>query len=110
MYSRSPNVAANPDGFRSVDRQAHDETRAKDLGSLVSIGGLGNAIFRPQPAAVGLDDLLGDRQAKPGILAEALMRPVGVEAIKNLVEGVRPDARPVVVDDDLDLVIAAGGR
>ena len=60
--------------------------------------------FSTQQAAVmGLDDLLGDRQAEAGILAEALVRPVGVEALEDLLERVRPHARPVVVDDDLDL-------
>ena len=38
---------------------------------------------------MGLDDLLGDRQPEPGVLAEALIRPVGVEALENLVEGFR---------------------
>ena len=32
---------------------------------------------------MGLDDLFGDRQAKTGILAEALMRPVGVKALED---------------------------
>ena len=61
-------------------------------------------------AAMGLDDLLGDRQAEPGILPEALMRPVGVEALEDLLERVRADAGAVVVDHDLDLVLepAAG--
>ena len=36
------------------------------------------------PAAMRLDDLLGDRQAEAGVLAEALMRPVGVEALEDL--------------------------
>ena len=35
----------------------------------------------------------GDRQAEAGILAEALMRPVGVEALEDLLERVGADAR-----------------
>ncbi len=56
------------------------------------------------------DDLLGDRQAEPGILAEALVRPVGVEALEDFLERVRLDAGPVIVDDDLDLVAQRAGR
>ena len=41
---------------------------------------------------MGLDDLLGDREAQAGILAEALVRSVGVEALEDLVEGFGPDA------------------
>ena len=51
-----------------------------------------------------LDDLLGDRQSQAGILAETLMRPVGVEALENPLERVRTDPGAVVVDDDLDAV------
>ena len=53
----------------------------------------GGAVLGPQPAAVGLDDLLGDRQAKTRVLAEALVRPVGVEALENLIEGLRAGCR-----------------
>ena len=52
---------------------------------------------------MGLDDLLGDREAEAGILAEALVRPIGVEALEDLLERIGLDARPLVVDDDLDL-------
>jgi len=51
---------------------------------------------------MGLDDLLGDREPQPGILAKALMRPVGVEALEDALERVLADARAVVVDHDLD--------
>ena len=57
-----------------------------------------------------LDDLLGDRQAEAGVLSEAVVRAVGVEALEHLVDRVRLDARTVVVDDDLDLVLGARGR
>ena len=59
---------------------------------------------------MGFDDLLGDRQAEAGILPEALIRPVGVEALEDLIQGFRADARTVIVDHDLDLVLepAAG--
>ena len=51
-----------------------------------------------------LDDLPRDRQAEAGILAEALTGPVGVEAFENPLEGMGRNARPVVVDDDLEAV------
>ena len=68
------------------------------------------AVFGPQPAAMGLDDLKRDRQPEAGILPEALMRPIGVEALENLLHGVRIDAGAVVVDGELDLALetAAG--
>ena len=47
---------------------------------------------------VGFDDLLGDRQAETGILPEALLGPVGVEALENLTQGIRLDAGAVVLD------------
>ena len=37
----------------------------------------------PDAAVMRLDDLLGDRQAEARVLAEALMRPVGVEALED---------------------------
>ena len=46
-----------------------------------------------------LDDLLGDREAEAGILAETLVRAIGVETLENLVERVGPHARPVIVHE-----------
>src|SRR5699024_11254364 len=51
------------------------------------------AVLRPDPSAVRFDDLLGDREPEAGVLAKALVRPVGVEALedpldrKSVVEG-----------------------
>ena len=59
---------------------------------------------------MGVDDLLGDRQAEAGILSKALMRPVGVEALEDALQRVVADAGAVVVDHDLDLARAHGGR
>ena len=56
---------------------------------------------------MGLDDLLGDRQAKAGILAKALVRPVGVEALENPLQRILANARPVVIDDDFDFRLDA---
>ena len=80
------------------------------LGSPLSVGRDGGAVLGPQAPVVGLDDLLGDRQTQAGVLAEAVVRAVGVEALENLIEGVRVDARTVVVDDDLDLAAEPAGR
>ena len=56
---------------------------------------------------MGLDDLLGDRQAEAGVLAERfLLGAVGVEALEDALELVGADAGTFVVDDDLDLVLA----
>ncbi len=53
------------------------------------------------------DDLLGDREPEAGVLAEALMRPVGVEALEDPLQRVLADAGPVIVDHDLDLAARA---
>ena len=67
-------------------------------------------VLRPDPAAVRLDDLARDRQAEPGVLSEALVRAVGVEALEDALERMGGDARPVVVDDDLDAVARSPRR
>ena len=54
--------------------------------------------------AMRLDDLPGNRQAEPGILAEALVGPIGVETLENPLEGMGGNARPIVVDADLETV------
>ena len=51
---------------------------------------------------MGLDDLLGDRQAETRILAKALMRSIGIEALEDALERILADARAVVVDQYLD--------
>ena len=52
---------------------------------------------------MGLDDLLGDGQPEAGILPKTLVRPVGIEALENLLQRLRPHARTVVIDDNLDI-------
>ena len=47
----------------SNNRQPHHESRAQHLGRAVFGCLHADAILRPESAAVGLDDLLGDRQA-----------------------------------------------
>ncbi len=39
------------------------------------------------------------------MLAEAVVRAVGIETLEHLVDRVRLDAGPVVVDDDVDVVL-----
>src|SRR5581483_8199892 len=60
-------------------------------------------VFGPDPPAMGVDDLLGNRQAEAGVLAESLVRPIGVEALEDALQGVLANARTIVVDQDLDL-------
>ncbi len=64
--------------------KAHDEAGAEHPRRLAA-----HAIFNADRAAVRFDDLLGDRQAKPGILAEALFRPVGIETLEDFIERFR---------------------
>ena len=77
---------------RSYRRQPHDEPRTRTAGSPSASVGAG-AVFRPDASAMGLDDLLGDRQAEPGILAEALMRAVGVKALEDSSRARRAECR-----------------
>src|SRR5450432_1939629 len=86
---------------RSWRRQPHHEAGARNRRLAVIPDGA-CAVFGPDAAAMGFDDLLGDRESKTGILAEALVRPVGIEALENPLQRVGADARSVVIDHDLD--------
>jgi len=71
----------------------------------------GEAIFDPQPPIMGFDDLLGDREAKPGILAEALVRAGRCRSAGKILSCASAHTPgPIVVDHDLDLLLepAAG--
>src|SRR5690349_16798476 len=90
----------HPQG-RSCGGQPDHETRAGDFGIAFGVGRTGT-VLGADAAAMRFDDLLGDRQAESGVLAEALMRAVGVEALEDLVERAGPDTRAVIIDRDLD--------
>src|ERR1700761_6818941 len=83
-------------------RQPYDESCAGDRRQALFVHRSG-PVLGPDAPAMGLDDLLGDRQSKPRILAEALMRAVGIEALEDPQQSVLADAGTVVVDHDLDL-------
>src|SRR5262249_57515340 len=51
----------------------------------------------------GDQDLPRNVEAEPGILAEALLRSVGIEALENAFQVFRRNARTVVLDRDLNL-------
>jgi len=59
---------------------------------------------------MGFDDLSRDRQAEPGVLAKALLGPVGVETLEHPLEGALRNAGAVVVDDDFKAVALAAGK
>ena len=84
-------------------RQAHDEAGAEHARLAVRSRRAG-AVLDPDRAAMRIDDLLGDRQPQSGILTEALVRSIGVEALEDLFAHVVAHARPVVVDIDFDLI------
>src|ERR1700755_3605328 len=65
--------------------QADHEARAR-LGGLALGGDRAGAVFRPDAAAMGLDDLLRDREPEPGILSKTLMRPVGVKTLEDALQ------------------------
>ena len=47
---------------------------------------------------------------RPGVLAKALLRPVGVETLENAFEGAVGNSGAVVVDDDLEAVDLLAAR
>src|SRR3954471_7501210 len=85
--------------------QAHDEARAQDQRTRAVMRRHAAAILRPHAAAMRFDDLFGDRETKSGILPEALMRPIGVEALEDFIERILAYAGPVIVDDDFDIAL-----
>src|SRR3979409_750070 len=100
--------------------QPHHEARAGHRGLAVGADRTG-AVLGPDAAAMGLDDLLRNRQAQSGVLAKTLMRAVGVKAFEDFLQRVLTDAGTVIVDndfdfgahaaaDDADLAAGIGGR
>ena len=87
---------------RSWRRQPAPRSARRRPSASPSLGRAG-AILRPDAPAMGFDDLLGDRQPESGILAKALMRPVGVEALEDALQRVLADSGAVIVDHDFDL-------
>ena len=83
-------------------RQPDHKAGASNGRLAVGVGGPG-AIFRPDAAAMGFDDLFRDRQPQPGILSETLVRPVGVKALEDSLQRILANSRPIVIDDDVDL-------
>src|SRR4051812_15130087 len=79
--------------------QPHHEARAGHGGLAVGVDGTGT-ILGPDAAAMGFNDLLGNRQAEAGILAKTLMRAISVKALKDLFQRVLADAGAVIVDHD----------
>ncbi len=61
------------------------------------------AVLGPDHAAMGFDDLLGDRQTEPGMRAKFLAGgTLGVEAVENRGELVVRNARALILDGDQD--------
>src|SRR5262249_7721433 len=87
-------------------RQANDKARPEDARLPVRARGAGT-VLDPDRAAMGLDDLLGNRQAEARILTEALVRAIGVEPLENLFAYFRSHSRTVVIDKNLDEVTHA---
>src|SRR5581483_6709853 len=91
-----------PLGCRSWRRQPDHEARAghRRLAFLVDRAG---AVLGPDASAMGFDDLLGDGKAEARVLAKALMRTVGIEALEHALQCVGTNAGAVVIDHDLDI-------
>src|SRR3954452_21694025 len=98
---------------RSIDRsshrgQSHHEARAEDARTLVLRHA--HAVLGADAPAMRFDDLAGDRKTEAGVLPEALMRPVGIEAFEDALHRFRRDTRAVVIYRDLDRIAEPIGR
>src|SRR5437868_968887 len=71
---------------RAHRRQPHREAGAEHLGRPAA-GRLRHPVLDPNATGMRLDDLPGDRESEPGILAKTLVRPVGIETLEDLVQG-----------------------
>src|SRR5687767_987113 len=101
VFGSSGLILGLPVSGKSGDADNEHSTAYRALAA--SIGLRTVTVLGPDTAAMGLHDLLGDAQAQTRILAEIAFRPVGVEAVENLVEILGPDARPIVLDAKLDI-------
>src|ERR1700683_3677219 len=89
-----------PDGPRIKTARAPTSTAeagAKHRRHTVGVQRAG-AVFHPDGAAMGFGDLFGDGEAEAGILAESLVRAIGIKTLEDFIEHVRPYARAVVID------------
>ena len=93
---------------RQADREAGAEHHRRAAGLLAGP----RAVLRPDAAVVGLDDLLGDRQAEARSSGRRILAvvAVGVEALEDALELVGADAGAVVLDDDLDEAVRRVAR
>jgi hypothetical protein len=64
----------------------------------------GRPVAGPNKTAMSFNNLAGNRQAQTRILTEALAWPVRVKSLKNALERMWRDARPVIVDSDDDVI------
>ena len=87
---------------RGSQREDDGEAGAGD-----GAAGFGADVGGEDAAAVHLDDLARDRQAEAGVLAEILVRTIGVEAVEDLLHRLRIDAGAVVIDHDIDIAAVA---
>jgi hypothetical protein len=70
-----------------------------------NVSQFGRTVAGPNATAMSFNNLAGNREAQTRILTESLAWPVRVKSLKNALERMGRDARPVIVDSD-DNVIA----
>src|SRR5580700_2016316 len=113
VFLRGEAPCASPEGagaggcpaafMRDGRREAHGEARARARALFCRrVGGI--TVLGPDLAAMRFDDLPRDREAEAGVLAEALVGPVRIEALENSFERVLGNAGAFVLDDDLDKI------
>src|SRR5579883_3417832 len=85
-------------------RQTNDKARTENPFLAALVAGVvarvtrRYAVLRRQPAIMGFDNLLGDRQAKSRVVAEILMRAVGIKPLEDLLDCIWSDAGAVIID------------
>lgn len=79
-------MASAPEVFARADtrsgRQTHDKARAEGVGCDICFGW--SDVFGPDDTTMRFDNLFGNGKAKPGIVAEMLIRALRVKTLENL--------------------------
>src|SRR2546428_4390810 len=105
MLAAASVISAGLPIFRKCGN-AHDEPRPQ-YRALAARGRFSIAVLGPDAALMGFDDLARNRQSETGILAEGAFRTIGIEALEDALEILRRNARALILDAELDIVLNA---
>ena len=107
--SRRRAVGHAPKAGSSTTKRAPAPWRvgSSGLSSSIAAGGAPRsrgAVVRPNPPAMRLDDLAGNRQPEARVLTEALARAIGIKSLENALKRMRRDPGAVIIDGNDDAV------